>query len=150
MMKKAEITVRSMTVEDIPGVVEIENHCFSTPWTRHAFRMELKNKLAVYLVAEHREKVAAYAGMWLIVDEAHITNVAVHPAFRSLGLGRRILEAMVAEARARNILRMTLEVRKSNDTAIQLYREKGFLIAGIRPGYYVDNGEDAIIMWKEL
>ena len=150
MMKTAEITIRSLNNEDIPGIVDIEMQCFTTPWTHHAFRMELKNRMAVYRLAEVRGKVAAYAGMWLIIDEAHITNVAVHPDFRRLGLGRKIMETMVAEARSRNILRMTLEVRKSNKAAIQLYKDTGFLIAGIRPGYYYDNGEDAIIMWKEL
>jgi [ribosomal protein S18]-alanine N-acetyltransferase len=150
MKTETEITIRPMREEDIHAVIEIEKESFATPWTTHAFRLELKNRLAVYLVAEANNRVAAYGGMWLILDEAHVTNVAVHPDFREQRVGQRVMEALIEEACSRSLLRMTLEVRKSNDPAIQLYKKLNFLMAGIRPGYYQDTGEDALIMWKEL
>ncbi len=149
-MNVEEAVIRQMKIEDIPGIIDIEVQCFPIPWTHHAFRMETRNKLAVYQVAVVGGKIAAYGGMWLILDEAHITNVAVHPQYQSKGLGRKIMEALIREARQRSMHRITLEVRKSNEAAIRLYKGMDFLVSGIRPGYYHDNGEDAIIMWKEL
>jgi len=88
--------------------------------------------------------------MWIICDEAHITNIAIAPAFRRQGLGRMLLEGLVALARAKQACRMTLEARVSNTAAVRLYEQMDFVSAGIRPGYYSDNNEDALIMWKEL
>lgn len=149
-MNVEEAVIRQMKIEDIPEIIDIEVQCFPIPWTHHAFRMETRNKLAVYQVAVVGRKIAAYGGMWLIMDEAHITNIAVHPEYRRQGFGRKIMEALIDEARQRSIQQMTLEVRKSNEAAIRLYKGMDFLVSGIRPGYYHDNGEDAIIMWKEL
>ena len=150
MTVELTILVRPMTVEDISAVVEIEKESFTTPWTPHAFRLEMRNSLAVYKVVEVDGRVAAYGGMWLILDEGHVTNIAVHPDFRGRHLGRKIMEVLMDEARQRKLLRMTLEVRKQNHVAIALYKDLGFLLAGIRPGYYQDTGEDALIMWIEL
>ncbi len=150
MTVEGKTLVRSMTVEDIAAVVDIEKESFATPWTPHAFRMEMKNSVAVYRVVEVDGRVAAYGGMWLILDEVHVTNIAVHPDYRGRHLGRKIMEVLMTEARQRNLLRMTLEVRKQNHVAIALYKKLGFLMAGIRPGYYQDTGEDALIMWVEL
>lgn len=150
MNHREAVTIRSMTVDDIPAVIEIERLSFTTPWTSHAFRLEMKNRLAVYRVALMVGKVAAYGGMWLILDEAHVTNVAVHPDYRGHGLGQRIMEALIREARDRNLRHMTLEVRAGNEPAISLYKKLGFRMAGIRPGYYQDTREDALIMWAEL
>jgi [ribosomal protein S18]-alanine N-acetyltransferase len=150
MKREAEILIRPMVEEDILSVIEIEKESFTTPWTYQAFRLELKNRLALYLVASADDRVAAYGGMWLILDEAHVTNIAVHPDYRGMRVGQRIMEALIDEARSRHLMRMTLEVRKNNDAAIQLYKKLHFIMAGIRPGYYQDTGEDALIMWKEL
>ncbi len=150
MKIETKIIIRPMTEEDILEVLEIEKESFATAWTYHAFRLELKNRLAVYLVAAADDRIAGYGGMWLILDEAHVTNVAVHPYFREQRVGQRIMEALIEEARSRSLMRMTLEVRKNNDPAIRLYKKLHFLMAGIRPGYYQDTGEDALIMWKEL
>lgn len=150
MTEQGPIMVRPMTAEDITAVVEIEKESFATPWTPHAFRLELRNRLAVYRVVEVAGRVAAYGGMWLILDEGHVTNIAVHPDFRGRHLGRKIMEVLMDQARQRGLLRMTLEVRKQNHVAITLYKDLGFLLAGIRPGYYQDTGEDALIMWIEL
>lgn len=146
--------LRPMTMEDIPQIVAIEKVSFPTPWSAYAFTCELcDNEFARYLVIvkdTYPWTVLGYGGMWLICDEAHITNIAVSPAFRGQGLGKLLMEGMIAEAKARGMKRMTLEVRVSNHTAQKLYRNLNFVSAGIRPGYYVDTNEDALIMWKEL
>ncbi len=87
LMKNEEAVIRQMKMEDIPGIINIETLCFPVPWTHHAFRMEMRNKLAVYKVADINSEIAAYGGMWLIMDEAHITNVAVHPKQSGNGFG---------------------------------------------------------------
>jgi len=88
--------------------------------------------------------------MWIIVDEAHITNIAVAPAYRGKKLGELILKGLLELAKLKGAVRMSLEVRVSNDRAQKLYKRIGFASAGIRPGYYIDTNEDAIIMWKEI
>ena len=150
MKESTDSVIRQMIQQDISDVIAIEQLVFTIPWTAHAFRMELKNQLAMYRVAVLEEKVVAYGGMWLILDEAHVTNVAVHPDHQGCGLGQRIMEALMQAAREKSLKRMTLEVRRKNQPAIALYRKLGFLMAGIRPGYYQDTGEDALIMWAEL
>lgn len=144
------INIRHLTEKDIDGVVEIEEFSFSTPWTKGAFYKELENKLARYVVAEIDGKIAAYGGIWLVVDEGHITNIAVHPDFRGRGLGDKIIEAVIEECKKNSIISMTLEVKVSNYAAQSLYRKYGFKPSGIRPEYYTDTKEDALIMWKEL
>jgi len=145
------IIVRKMEVADINSVVDIEENCFPIPWTKNTFLTELtKNKLAKYCVVEVDGVVAAYGGMWLVVDEAHITNIAVHPKYRGKGIGKKVVEGLIEEGHKINIYRMTLEVRRSNLTAQGLYKKLGFVLCGIRPGYYQDNEEDALIMWRDL
>ena len=143
--------VRRMELTDIDAVLDIEENSFSIPWTRNSFVTEItKNKLAIYCVVEVDGEVAAYGGMWLVVDEAHITNVAVHPRYRGRGVGKKIVEGLVEEGEKMKIYRMTLEVRRSNLVAQGLYKKFGFIPCGVRSGYYHDNGEDAIIMWKDI
>ncbi|NBG89375.1 ribosomal protein S18-alanine N-acetyltransferase [Isachenkonia alkalipeptolytica] len=149
--KVPEVVLRQMTLEDVDGVLAIEKASFTTPWSRGAFIKEVtENKLAYYTVAELEGEIAGYAGVWLIVDEGHITNIAVAPKYRGRNLGKKILEKLIQELKNRKILRVTLEVRASNDVAINLYKSYGFIVLGRRPGYYTDNGEDALIMWKDL
>jgi len=149
------IVIEPMRVADIDMVLEIERRSFPTPWSRAAFVSELlDNDRAHYLVArtatQNGPLVVGYIGLWLIAGEGHITNVAVHPDYRQRGIGRRLLEAAADLCRLRSARRMTLEVRVSNLVAQRLYRDLGFVSAGIRRGYYRDNNEDAIIMWKDL
>ncbi|SHH36202.1 ribosomal protein S18-alanine N-acetyltransferase [Tepidibacter thalassicus] len=144
------IDVRYLTKNDIDKIVELEKLCFVTPWTKGAFEQELKNKLARYIVIEKDNTIVAYGGIWLIVDEGHITNIAVHPDYRGIGLGNKIVNALIDECIKNDVTSMTLEVRKSNITAQNLYKKHGFEIAGIRPDYYKDTHEDALIMWKEI
>lgn len=147
----SEVIVRPMTLEDLDQVAAIEAASFPVPWSRSTFEKEIKkNLLARYMVVEVGQQPVAYGGMWFIIDEAHVTNIAVDPSQRGKKLGQALVEGMIQEAKANGMLRMTLEVRRSNEIAKNLYQKMGFLPCGVRPGYYEDNGEDAIIMWKEL
>ena len=151
MGEQIPIVIDPMRVRDIPDVLKTEELPFTTPWTRGGFWSELLvNDYAYYIVAKVNSVTVAYIGVWIIVDEGHITNVAVHPDYRRRGIGRRLLLAADELVRARGGRRMTLEVRKSNVMAQRLYRSLGYVPAGIRKGYYRDNREDAIVMWKEL
>nr|WP_108024170.1 ribosomal protein S18-alanine N-acetyltransferase [Melghirimyces profundicolus] len=142
---------RPMTLVDIPAVLRVERASFTNPWTRQAFYNELAyNQFAHYTVAEKEGHVIGYAGMWLILDEAHITNIAIHPDFRGSGAGEALMEYLMEWARSSGAKSMTLEVRVSNRAAQNLYRKKGFESMGIRPRYYTDNQEDALIMWTKL
>jgi len=139
-----------MELRDIEAVVELEKLSFSTPWSREAFYSELlENPLACYLVAKYAGKVIGYIGMWIIQDEAHITNLAVHPQYRRQHVGKALLAMLINYAKLHGVTRMTLEVRESNVAAQALYRQFGFTSQGVRKGYYTDNNENAIIMWKD-
>lgn len=142
--------VRPMTIQDLDAVLEIEHLCFSTPWSRASFVREItQNRCARYLVLEAAGEVAAYAGMWLVIDEGHITNIAVHPAYRGIGYGEGITRALMQAAADMGMGLLTLEVRRSNAVAQSLYRKLGFVNAGLRKRYYEDNKEDALLMLCE-
>lgn len=146
-----KVTFAKMKMEHLPQVLEIEERSFPSPWSYRAFACEiLENPIASYIVALAGEKVVGYAGMWVILDEAHITNVAVHPNWRKRGLGRALMQEIMRRAARRGAARITLEVRPSNAAARRLYAALGFTEAGLRKNYYIDNNEDAIIMWKEV
>ncbi|MEL3973680.1 ribosomal protein S18-alanine N-acetyltransferase [Rossellomorea oryzaecorticis] len=143
--------IRFMTVDDLDAVMEIEHRSFSIPWSREAFYNEIEqNHLSTYLVVEDGERVAGYCGVWLVVDEAHITNVAVLPDYRGQGLGEALMQRIMKIAKEVGARVMTLEVRVSNKAAQGLYRKMGFQDGGIRKRYYSDNQEDALVMWVNL
>lgn len=143
--------IEEMQEKHLDQIVAIEKTSFPTPWNRHHLNSELyDNDFAHYYVAVVGEMVAGYAGMWVILDEAHITNIAVHPDYRGLKLGRALLTELERRAPGYGVERMTLEVRPSNREAQSLYRRAGFAPVGLRKGYYTDTREDAIIMWKDL
>ncbi|HZJ76208.1 MAG TPA: ribosomal protein S18-alanine N-acetyltransferase [Oscillospiraceae bacterium] len=145
------IIVRKMELTDIDSVVDIERNSFPIPWTKNTFIAEIKtNKLAKYYVVEAGGRVVGYGGLWLIMDEAHITNIAIHPEYRGKGIGKKLVKGLIEETSKINIYKITLEVRRSNTAALALYRKFGFVPCGIRPEYYQDNREDAIIMWREF
>ncbi len=147
---ESEALVRDMYLSDLDAVVGIERASFPTPWSRASFQSELmENNFAAYLVLDFHGRVVAYGGMWLILDEAHVTNVAVHPDFRGYHLGERMMVGLMGKAQALNAVRMTLEVRRSNLVAQSLYQKLGFSQLGVRRGYYSDPREDAFIMWKD-
>ncbi|MGI6168838.1 MAG: ribosomal protein S18-alanine N-acetyltransferase [Christensenellales bacterium] len=145
----SEISYRYMCEADIPAVWELERRCFTLPWSRKAIGDDLKNPFTRYVVAADRGTIVGYGGMWIIVDEAHITNIAVDEVYRRGGIGTGILLRLAKAALAKRVFSMTLEVRVSNGAAIALYSGLGFEKYGIRKGYYGDNQEDAIIMWNE-
>lgn len=132
---------------DIPGILEVENSCFTMPWSEESFYEELENELSHYQVVRIDGKVVAYMGYWHILDEGHITNVAVHKEYRRQGIGRLLVEAVLEEARGRKIKGMTLEVRESNKGAIALYESFGFKVCGRRKDYYDRPKEDALVYW---
>jgi ribosomal-protein-alanine N-acetyltransferase len=145
-----KIRVESMTVRDLDAVQEIERLSFRTPWPAHAYRTELEtNRLATYLVARLEGAVVGYAGMWVMVDEAHVTTFAVDPRFRRQRIGERLLLSLLDTARGRSAREATLEVRLSNLPARRLYEKYGFRPVGLRPRYYSDDNEDALIMTTE-
>jgi ribosomal-protein-alanine N-acetyltransferase len=139
-----------MTVDDLDAVHAIEQEAFSTPWPPHAYRQELENnRLAHYVVARWGDEIVGFAGMWLLVDEAHVTTFATRRTWRRQGIGERLLLALLDLARARGAHEATLEVRPSNSAARRLYEKCGFRNAGVRRRYYSDNNEDALIMTTE-
>lgn len=147
MALTARVVVEPMRIEDVAAVHEIERLSFRTPWPAYAFEQELKgNRLARYVVARAGDRVVGFAGIWMMVDEAHITTFSVHPDWRRQQIGRQLLLNLAEVSAAIGARRMTLEVRASNLAAQGLYRAFGFEVAGRRPGYYTDDGEDALIM----
>ncbi|MFF2911829.1 ribosomal protein S18-alanine N-acetyltransferase [Paenibacillus sp. NPDC057934] len=145
------LVFRLMKVEDIPDILVIEREAFTMPWTEEAFRNELThNHFAKYMVMELAGHIIGYAGMWAIVDEAHVTNIALLEAYRGRKWGERLLDELMRTAAFLGMQSITLEVRVTNEIAQNLYRKKGFRSAGTRKGYYSDNREDALIMWADL
>lgn len=144
----SDIAIRRMRLLDIDAVLLVERAAFLTPWSRAAFESEIcNNELTHYLVICVEKQVIGYAGMWVIVDEAHVTNIAILPEYRGRGLGEKLLAALMEAAVNRGAARMTLEVRPSNYAAQKLYEKMGFCRAGVRKHYYTDTKEDAVIMW---
>ena len=145
------IHILEMTTEHIKEVHKIEEDCFSIPWSEKSFYDELtKNKMAIYIVAKEDDEIVGYGGMWHVINEGHITNIAVKKQHRKKGIGTKIINALIEIAKEKEMIGITLEVRVSNDIAKSLYKKSGFIIEGIRKEYYDDNKEDAIVMWKHL
>ncbi len=145
------ISITRMKKEDLDDVMEIEHLSFAVPWSRESFENEIENnRYACYVVAKQGYKVAGYGGMWLVFDEAHITNIAVHPFYRRRGIGRAILKALIDIAEDNHITSMTLEVRESNIAAQKLYAAFDFKVVGRRKNYYADNREDALLMTRTI
>lgn len=140
--------IRPMERRDADRVHEIECACFRSPWSRLALLGELRNDVALYLVMEQDGVICGYGGMWIIFEEAHVTNVAIMPEYRNQGWGRRLMLAMMEHARNRGAEKMTLEVREGNLVAQRLYASLGFEQNGFRPRYYSDTGEGAKLLWN--
>ena len=167
----ADLIIRKAEEKDVLAIEEIEKQCFAVPWSYESLYKDIvENKLAFYIVAEIAGaagadgdetaadgtqgssgiagQICGYVGIWKIFEEGHITNVAVAPEFRRKHIGRAMLETLISVTAEAGIEKYTLEVRAGNEPAIRLYEGLGFKSAGIRPGYYEDNGEDAVIMWR--
>lgn len=146
-----DVVIRKALLKDASSMAELDRICFTQPWSIQAFKEELNDSSAAfYLVAEVSGTIIGYVGQWEIVGEGHITNVAVHPGYRNLGIGTKMLGELISLSSKKGIGCHTLEVRKSNEEAISLYKKLGFKIAGIRKEYYADNLEDALILWRGL
>ncbi|MDW7672982.1 MAG: ribosomal protein S18-alanine N-acetyltransferase [Bacillota bacterium] len=149
-----KLRLAKMAENHLDQVLAIEGVSFPTPWTRKAFLSELyENSFACYIVCldeTANDKVIGYAGMWIILDEIHITNIAVRNEYKGNRIGEFLLNHLFSLGRIKGALRATLEVRPSNISAQNLYLRIGFKSFGRRKSYYQDNGEDAIVMWKEL
>lgn len=145
------LSLGPLTLAYLDEMVEIENLSFTSPWSKEAYRKELtENDLAIYVGMFYGSHLIGYAGMWKVLDEGHISNIAIHPNFRGRHFGELLLEYLKQQAILNRIERMTLEVRRSNISAQRLYQRFGFTFAGVRPHYYNDNNEDAFIYWLEI
>lgn len=140
------IEVRGMRKRDIKSLAELDKVCFAVPWSEQAFCDELENEMAHYLVACDGDKVIGYIGYWKVIDEGHITNIAVLPEYRRKGIASRLLDGIIKEAFDGGLCLLTLEVRKSNIAAQKLYEGFGFEPLGERKDYYKKPTENAVIM----
>lgn len=144
-----DLILNLMKDEHLKDVLEVSNLSLKESWSEDAFKKELSNPLAKYIVALDNNKAVGFAGVWTIVDEGHITNIAVHPDYRGKGIGTSLVKELITHCNNYGIKAFTLEVRASNKIAQSLYSSLGFKEEGVRKKYYRDNGEDAIIMWKK-
>lgn len=145
------VQFRLMTVEDIDQIYKIEISSFTIPWSKEAFFNEMTtNQYAKYVVMELGDTIIGYCGLWIIFDEGHITNIAVLPEYRGRKLGDALLKQVIEFSRSQGVKTLSLEVRLSNEVAQNLYRKYGFKAGGIRKNYYVDNHEDALVMWVNI
>jgi [ribosomal protein S18]-alanine N-acetyltransferase len=145
---REDLVIESMTDGDIKDVLRIEQQSFSTTWPSNAFFQELHdNKLAHYYVGRIGKQIVAYGGIWVILEDSHVTTIAVSPAFRGRKYGEIMLLHLLDQAMSRGASWMTLEVRESNTVAQALYRKYGFTTVSTRKGYYSDNNENALVMW---
>lgn len=147
---EAEYVIRKMRVTDLPEVMEIEKESFSLPWSLESYMSEIKNNWASYQVCEKSGKITGYGGVWVVFEEAHITNIAVKSEYRSRGIGKSLMLALENVVRDKNGKRILLEVRPSNNIALSLYKSLGYYEIGRRKAYYADNQEDALLMCKDL
>ncbi|MFZ3579557.1 ribosomal protein S18-alanine N-acetyltransferase [Virgibacillus sp. DJP39] len=146
-----ELVVRLMELTDIDAVVEVEKMSFSSAWTEDIFYQEIvNNQFAHYFVVEVDEKVVGYAGLWVVIDDAQITNIAIMPTLRGNKLGEKLFKYTMEQAIRLGSSRLSLEVRVSNIVAQRMYRKFGLVPGGLRKNYYTDNKEDAIVMWVNL
>ena len=147
--------IRQMTPDDMPEVMEIERVAFTNPWSPELLRRELTHDWSTILLAEEEmapgvRRLLGFAIFWVVHDELHILNVATDPSQRRRGVARAVMDATLERGRQRRCVMATLEVRRSNEAALSLYRGMGFRAVGVRPNYYVDEGEDAIVMILDL
>ena len=147
-----KIIYRLMDEASVNDIFNISKECFSTPWSIESIKAELTNPLAKYIIAldEETNKVVGFVGAWIIVGEASITNIAVTSSYRNQGVANNLIQSLIKTCLDLNCYLINLEVRSSNIKAQNLYKKNGFLVDGLRKGYYEDNKEDAILMTKNL
>jgi ribosomal-protein-alanine N-acetyltransferase len=145
-VKQPEITYEPLSFKNLPDVLAIERASFSEPWSERLFVQEMTQPESYFVVFRLDSRMIGYGGFWLVLDEAHITNIAVDPLCRRQGFGTLILQHLCDIAVSRHATMATLEVRQNNAVAMNLYKKFGFRPVAIRKGYYSDTGEDAIVM----
>ena len=143
------LSIEPMLPSDLEAVLNIDRLCYTSPWFSGVYETELSNRAASYFVARQKENVAGYAGLWVIREQANLTTLAVHPSYQKRKIGERLLITVLEEAHYRGANHMTLEVRENNRAAQNLYRKYGFQETATRRKYYLDNGENAVVMWAE-
>jgi len=148
----ADFSIREMTENDINDVMEVDSASFSAPWTKEIFEQEInQNNYAHYFVVEEdKRKIIGYVGLWIVKDDAQITNIALLPTYRGYKIGEKLFGFAVQYAIQKGAVRLSLEVRVSNIIAQKMYRKFGLVSGGVRKNYYPDNGEDALVMWVNL
>ena len=134
----------------LPAVAELETLCFAQPWSENALTMLTQSGNFGIVALTHEGRLIGYGGMLTVLDEGQITNIAVHPEFRRMGVGKAVLSAMISQAEQQGITEISLEVRVSNLAAKELYLQVGFEIAGVRKHFYSHPTEDGLVMVKEL
>jgi ribosomal-protein-alanine N-acetyltransferase len=145
----SDILVRRMTMDDVEQVCAVDALCYATPWHSGAYITELTNRHATYFTAECRGQLVGYSGMWVVLDEAQITTIAVHPEFRGRRIARLLFHMLMESGRDQGATRASLEVRERNAPAIAVYRRYGFQEAALRRNYYQDTQENGLVMWRE-
>lgn len=149
-----QVRIRKMALADLPSVMEIENQAFTNPWSVDMVKKELTQDWSTVLLLEtwgpEGWVVRGFAIFWLVHDEIHVLNVATHREHRRLGLGRLVMDAVIAFGRDHKCRIATLEVRRGNGAALGLYQSLGFRTVGLRPNYYQDDHEDAVVMIMDL
>ena len=150
-MSKLEIYINDLQYSDLDSLMEIESTAYGEHhWSKDSFANELNNKVAkYYAVKNNKAELVGYMGVWNIVDEAHITTIAVREDYRRMHVGEALIAKMLEDCYNNYVKYITLEVRVGNVPAVKLYEKFGFKSLGVRKGYYQDNGEDALIMWTE-
>jgi ribosomal-protein-alanine N-acetyltransferase len=149
--EKHGFIIRQMTVEDMPAVMALEQAAFKNPWSPELLQRELQHEWSTILLVEEPKEsgppeLLGLAIFWIVHDEVHVLNVATAPKHRRRGVARAVMDEVLARGKTRRCTLATLEVRRGNEPALALYRSLGFRPVGIRPNYYVDEGEDAIVM----
>jgi len=145
------LELKPLTEKHLPAVLELDHLCFGGLWTLAGYQRELDSPnsdlIGLFAPSSSAPHLVAMGCLWAILEEAHITILAVHPHYQRQGLGQALLVTLLTAARCRALERATLEVRSSNSSALSLYQKFGFKLAGRRRGYYQDTGEDALILW---
>ena len=146
-----KLNIRQAKIFDVYPIYKLERQCFTNPWSFDSLFSDIcLNGITTYVVAELDGEIIGYGGLWLILDEAHVTNIAISSAHRSRGFGKMLLRVLLNAAERAGALEMSLEVRQSNERAIRMYENEGFEIIGVRNKYYTNPVENAYIMRKNL
>ena len=146
-----DLKIDFMKEKNLSPIMKIEEESFPCPWSRHSFLRDINdNPYSLYLIAKVEDKLVGYIGGWIIIDELHITTLAVESNYRHQGIATKLIKEILKIVRGKEVISVTLEVRKSNQAAFSLYKKLGFTKVGQRPNYYSNNREDALIMRKEI